>query len=161
MSDPIPLKPRVRLQTSSTTQGPTSVDDRKGVQSVDRAFEILAVMQTSNAPMSVADIAAAIESSPSKVHHYLVSLVRCQALRQTARGLYDLGPATLSLGLSALSRLDTVERTCEVAESLRDQLGGAVFVSVWGNRHFAHTRHRLSFGDATIESHCSAEWILK
>jgi len=134
MTEPMPLKPRVRLQTSPTTQGPTSVDDRKGVQSVDRAFDILAVMQTSPGPMSVADIAAAIESSPSKVHHYLVSLVRCQTLRQTARGLYDLGPAALSLGLSALSRLDTVERTCEIAEGLRDQLGEAIFVSVWGNR---------------------------
>lgn len=135
MSAKFSAKPAIRLKTPSGT-GDTghASDDRKGVQSVDRAFEILRIIEAAPGPMSVADIAKAADSAPSKVHHYLVSLVRCQALRQTARGTYDLGSTALGLGLTALSRLDPVERTCEAAEELRDHLGEAVFVAVWGNR---------------------------
>ena len=135
MSQDRTLKPLVRLRTKTP---PISTEpqpgERKGVQSVERAFDILRIVESAAGPVGVAEIAQALESSPSKVHHYLVSLVRCGALRQTGRGAYDLGATSLGLGLSALSRLDTVDRTCEAAEALRDDIGEAVFVAVWGNR---------------------------
>lgn len=147
------LKPVVRLQTKTSPRAEdTSADDRKGVQSVDRAFDILAVIESSAGPMSVGDISHAMNSAPSKIHHYLVSLVRCGALRQTSRGSYDLGPVALGLGLSALSRMDTVDRTCEVAETLRNELGEAVFVAVWGNRGPTIIRYFEGFKPLTVEA---------
>lgn len=147
------LRPVVKLQNSPAPRGQdVRADDRKGVQSVDRAFEILSVIEDAAGAMSVADISNAMESSPSKIHHYLVSLVRCGALRQTSKGTYDLGPVALGLGLSALSRMDTVDRTCEAAEELRNQIGEAVFVSVWGNRGPTIIRYFEGFKPLTVEA---------
>lgn len=151
--DQNPLKPVVRLQTKAPKRGAeANVDDRKGVQSVDRAVDILAVIESTVGPMSVADLSKALDSTPSKIHRYLVSLVRCGALRQTGKGAYDLGPATLSLVLSALSRMDTVDRTCAAAEALRNDLGEAVFVAVWGNRGPTIVRYFESFTPMTVEA---------
>ena len=148
-----PLKPLVRLQTPAPTiSAELQPGERKGVQSVERAFDILKIVEASARPVGVAEIAQALESSPSKVHHYLVSLVRCGALRQTGRGAYDLGTTSLGLGLSALSRLDTVDRTCEVAEALRDEIGEAVFVAVWGNRGPTIIRYFEGFKPLTVEA---------
>lgn len=143
----------MRLRSTSTPSARGErTDERKGVQSVDRAFEILAVIERSAGAMSVADISHAMKSSPSKIHHYLVSLVRSGVLRQTAKGAYDLGPVALGLGLSALSRMDTVDRTCEAAEALRNQLGEAVFVAVWGNRGPTIIRYFEGFKPLTVEA---------
>lgn len=135
MSEEKELKLAARMHLlMPETQPDVAASDRKGVQSVEQAFSLLSIVESSAGSVSVTDIAQALGSSPSKVHHYIVSLVRCGALRQTGRGTYDLGTTCLGLGLSALSRLDTVGRTCEEAESLRDTIGESVFVSVWGNR---------------------------
>ena len=153
MSHDPSLKPLVRLQTT-TPKFSTELQpgERKGVQSVERAFDILAVVEGAAGPVGVAEIAQALESSPSKVHHYLVSLVRCGALRQTGRGAYDLGTTALGLGLSALSRLDPVDRTCDSAETLRDEIGEAVFVAVWGNRGPTIIRYFEGFRPLTVEA---------
>ena len=147
------MKPIIRLQTPARM--PTAEakpGDRKGVQSVERAFDIMHIVAAAPGPVGVAEIAQALDSSPSKVHHYLVSLVRCGALRQTGRGAYDLGATSLGLGLSALSRLDTVERTCDRAEALRDEIGEAVFVAVWGNRGPTIIRYFEGFRPLAVEA---------
>ena len=153
MERKLSLKPLVRLQTSAPSiSAELQPGERKGVQSVERAFDILRIVEASARPVGVAEIAQALDSSPSKVHHYLVSLVRCGALRQTGRGAYDLGTTSLGLGLSALSKLDTVDRTCEVAETLRDEIGEAVFVAVWGNRGPTIIRYFEGFKPLTVEA---------
>ena len=153
MSNQNALKPVVRLQTRTGSLLPeTERGERKGVQSVERAFEILRIIEDAAGPVSVAGIAKAMESSPSKVQHYLVSLVRCGALRRTGRGTYDLGATSLGLGLSALSRLDAVDRTCDAAEALRDRLGETVFVAVWGNRGPTTIRYFEGLRPLTVEA---------
>lgn len=153
MSNDLSLRPLVRLQTPTPrVSAELQPGERKGVQSVERAFDILAVVEAAAGPVGVAEVAQALESSPSKVHHYLVSLVRCGALRQTGRGAYDLGATSLGLGLSALSRLDTVDRTCDAAEALRDEIGEAVFVAVWGNRGPTIIRYFEGFRPLTVEA---------
>lgn len=147
------LKPLARLRTpKADASAELPPAERKGVQSVERAFDILRVVEASAGPVGLAEIAQALQSSPSKVHHYLVSLVRCGALRQTGRGSYDLGATSLGLGLSALSRLDTVDRACEAAEALRDQVGEAVFVAVWGNRGPTIIRYFEGAQPLTVEA---------
>lgn len=153
MSNDPSLRPLVRLQTPTPrASAELQPGERKGVQSVERAFDILRIVEAAAGPVGVAEIAQALESSPSKVHHYLVSLVRCGALRQTGRGAYDLGETSLGLGLSALSRLDTVDRTCDAAEALRDEIGEAVFVAVWGNRGPTIIRYFEGFRPLTVEA---------
>lgn len=106
--------------------------ERKGVQSVDRAFEILRAFDRNEQSLGVKEIAAETGMAPSQVHHYLVSLVRSGAVRQLQNGTYALGTFMLQAGLSALRRLDPVERTLQAARAFRDETQEATFVSLWG-----------------------------
>ena len=135
----------------TSAENEPGADRRKGVQSVDHAFSILRVMEAAERPLAVREIAERLAMPASKVHHYLVSLVRSGALRQTANGAYDLGNFALHLGLSALRRLDPVERGNAAAESLRNETGEAVFVAVWGSHGPTIIRYFEGFLPVTVE----------
>ncbi|MEX3007900.1 IclR family transcriptional regulator [Hoeflea sp. TYP-13] len=127
------------------------IDTRKGVQSVDRAFAILRVMEEADRPLAVKELSELCGMPPSKVHHYLVSLVRSAVVRQNSNGNYDLGPFALHLGMSALRRLDTIALGSRAAEALRDKTGEAVFVAVWGSHGATIVRYFEGFRPVTVE----------
>ena len=126
-------------------------DTRKGVQSVELAFSILRVMEAAERALAVKEIAGRLDMPASKVHHYLVSLVRSGVLCQNSAGTYDLGPFALHLGLSALRRLDPIERGNAAAEALRDETGEAVFIAVWGSHGPTIVRYFEGFRPVTVE----------
>jgi DNA-binding IclR family transcriptional regulator len=69
---------------------------------------------------------------PSKVHRYLVSLVRVGLASQSSEtGHYDLGSASRSLGLEALRRTEAVGIVSPHAVTLRDVSGHTVNLAVW------------------------------
>jgi DNA-binding IclR family transcriptional regulator len=110
------------------------VKERAGIQSVEVGFGLLQVLGNASGPMPLRDVAAAANMSAAKAHRYLVSFVRLQLVVQdTLSARYDLGPAALKLGLSALSRLDAVRLARERAGPLMEQLGHTVALAVWGN----------------------------
>jgi DNA-binding IclR family transcriptional regulator len=70
----------------------------------------------------------------SKVQFYLVSFTRIGvAIQDSGSGRYQLGPAALSLGLSALMRVDILEKTRRSIDGLFDRTGHQVCLSVWGS----------------------------
>lgn len=127
------------------------MDDRKGVQSVDRAFEMLRVFEQSEQSLGVKDISEATGMTPSQVHHYLVSLTRSGAIAQRPDGRYELGVMTLQLGLAALKRLEPVERAVQAARSFRDQTGEATFIALWGSHGATIIRYFEGFQPVTVE----------
>ena len=129
-----------------------SQDTRKGVQSVDHAFAILGVFEQAQGALAVKDVADHLGLTPSKVHHYLVSLVRSGALRQNSSGTYDLGAFALQLGLSAMRKLEPIELGAVAARNLRDQTGEAVFMSVWGSYGPTILRYYEGFQPVTVEA---------
>lgn len=143
-----------RIRVAPAAQAPASAgpeDGRKGVQSVDIAFSILRTLESAGRPLSLGELAARVEQQSSKVHHYLVSLIRSGAVAQNAAGHYDLGPFALQLGLSALSRLDAVEQSTEAIVAFRDETGEAAFVAVWGNRGPTIVRYVEGTHPVTVE----------
>jgi len=104
-------------------------DTRKGVQSVENAFSLLQVFTRANGALAIKTIAELSGMPGSKVHHYLVSLVRMGV----TDGRYDLAAVALQMGLTALKRLEPVELAMAAARHLRDETGEATFVSVWGS----------------------------
>ncbi|MEM8812818.1 MAG: IclR family transcriptional regulator [Pseudomonadota bacterium] len=130
---------------------PDPIDTRKGVQSVDHAFSILRVIEAAERPLGVKEIADRAGMPPSKVHHYLVSLVRSGVLRQTGNGAYELGAFALHLGMAALRRLDPIARASDAAEALRDRTGEAVFIAVWGSVGPTIVRYFEGFRPVTVE----------
>jgi len=106
-----------------------------GIQSVDKAFDVLQAIVASDGPMRLADIARATGLARNLAHAYLVSLRRVGAVVQdpeTAR--YELGETALQLGLAALSRLDFLTLARGVMKELREEIGESVWLSVWSDR---------------------------
>ena len=86
-------------------------------------------------PLMLKDLAAAAGMPPAKAHRYLVSLSRAGLVeRNSATGLYDLGPFAVELGLCALGRLSPVATAEPFLEELRQATEQTVALAVWGSR---------------------------
>ena len=139
------------LSSENSSKAEKSGDDRKGVQSVDQAFKILNVFEKSDRALAIKDLSEALGMPASKIHHYLVSLVRSNVLRQTRMGTYELGPFALHLGLSAMRKIEPIELAAQTARHLRDEIGEAVFISVWGSFGPTIIRYYEGFQPVTVE----------
>jgi DNA-binding IclR family transcriptional regulator len=95
---------------------------------------VLDALESANGPASLTQLATASGMQPSKVHRYLVSLVRCGLVTQSPRtSLYDFGPALRRLGAESLRRMDEVGLVSEHLPALRDLTGYSVNLAVWGD----------------------------
>ena len=108
--------------------------ERAGIQSVEVGFGLLEVLSKAPGPLMLRDLAAAASMSAAKAHRYLVSFQRLELVVQDAASTrYDLGPASLKLGLASLSRLDSVKLARERVTPLMEQIGHTLALAVWGN----------------------------
>src|SRR6201984_1474828 len=104
----------------------------RGMQWVEIAFRILRVMQTSQQAMALKDIAPLAGLTTSAANNYLVSLVRIGlAAADEKPGHYRLGPAALSLGLSAIQQIDGFEIVRREVTNLRDTTRQSAAVTTW------------------------------
>ena len=149
--DNLKMAGRLRPAAANATLAPAGRDDRKGVQSVDIAFSILRALEGAAGPLTLRVLADRVGQQSSKVHHYLVSLIRNGVVIQNAAGHYDLGSFALQLGLSALSRLDFIEKSVEAVTAFRDETGESAFVAVWGNRGPTIVRYVEGTRPVTVE----------
>jgi DNA-binding IclR family transcriptional regulator len=107
---------------------------RQGIQSVEIAMTVLDALESAGGPASLTQLAAASGMQPSKIHRYLVSLVRIGLVTQSPRSsLYDFGPALRRLGAESLRRMDEVSLVSEHLPTLRDLTGYSVNLAVWGD----------------------------
>lgn len=107
---------------------------RAGIQSVEVGFALLEVLAQANGPLMLRDLAAHAGMSAAKAHRYLVSFQRLGLVVQDSVSTrYELGPATLRLGLATLSRLDAVKMARERLPALMEQTGHTLALAVWGN----------------------------
>ncbi len=123
------------------SRGPTQLgrvaasSDRKGIQSVEIGIGILETLSDSMVPLSLKDIAGNVGLPPSNVHRYLASFVRTNMVRQDIEtGHYDLGSASLRIGLSALNRLDAIELASIGLRELVRQTDMHAILSIWTER---------------------------
>jgi DNA-binding IclR family transcriptional regulator len=120
--------------SSTTEMTPEGDKERAGIQSVEVGFALLDVLAQAPGPLMLRDLASAAGMSAAKAHRYLVSFQRLSLVVQDANTRYELGPATLRLGLATLSRLDAVKLARERLPTLMDQTGHTLALAVWGNR---------------------------
>ena len=123
------------MAVESTLPGEDSSDKaRAGIQSVEVGFALLDVLAEAPGPLMLRDLAARAAMSAAKAHRYLVSFQRLGLVVQDASTTrYELGPATLRLGLATLSRLDAVKMARERLPALGEQTGQTLALAVWGN----------------------------
>jgi DNA-binding IclR family transcriptional regulator len=113
---------------------PSADKERAGIQSVEVGFALLDVLAKAPGPLMLRDLAAQADMSAAKAHRYLVSFQRLGLVVQDgATTRYELGPATLRLGLATLARLDGVKLARERLPALGEQTGQTLALAVWGN----------------------------
>jgi DNA-binding IclR family transcriptional regulator len=109
-------------------------EGQHGVQSLEIGINILRAITEGHRSMMLKDIALSAEMPASKVHRYMVSLVRCGLVYQdpmTSR--YDLGPFALTLGLVAVDRLDRIGLGLSSIAELRDEINETTALAVWSD----------------------------
>ena len=110
-------------------------DGKNGVQSLEIGVLILRAISSGHRAMMLKDIADAVDMPASKVHRYIISLVRSGLVEQdpmTSR--YDLGPFALSLGLVAVDRLDRVKQGLSSIADLRDEINQTTALAIWSDK---------------------------
>ena len=124
------------MESNTTALNPPDNDkERAGIQSVEVGFALLDVLAQAPGPLMLRDLAAAAHMSAAKAHRYLVSFQRLGLVVQDSTSTrYELGPATLRLGLATLSRLDAVKLARERLPALIEATGHTTALAVWGNR---------------------------
>jgi len=124
------------MDTDSTaSQAQDNDKERAGIQSVEVGFALLEVLAQAPDPLMLRDLAAAAHMSAAKAHRYLVSFQRLGLVVQdSSTTRYELGPATLRLGLASLSRLDAVKLARARLPALIEATGHTTALAVWGNR---------------------------
>lgn len=114
---------------------PPAADDanRRGIQSLEIATELLVVLMNARRDMALKDLGAESGMPPSKVHRYLSSFIRTGLARQDpVSGHYDLGPTAMRLGLAALARFDLLDEAHRIMRAMAQESGMTAILSIWG-----------------------------
>ncbi len=92
-------------------------------------------MHESPLPLGVTELASRAGLSPSRVHHYLVSLTRSGLLAQEpVSGLYGLGTFAVQLGLTAVDRMEMQHLSAGYLRELATLSGESAFFTVWSDQ---------------------------
>lgn len=104
---------------------------RQGIGSLEIGLQILNYIASAKKPPSLKELSAALELSPSRAHKYLVSLLREGYINQVSQSQYTLGNSSLTLGISALRRINPIQLSYEAVDRLNDVTDKTVSVTVW------------------------------
>jgi len=110
----------------------TERPERGGVQSVKVAARILKALAFAGGALPLKDLAAVSGLARAKVHRYLTSLRNAELVSQDVdTGQYQIGPASVAIGLVGLRRISPVAEVCAALPGLRDLINQTVTVAVW------------------------------
>jgi DNA-binding IclR family transcriptional regulator len=111
------------------------LEEQHGVQSLEIGISILKAITGGHRSMMLKDIAANADMPASKVHRYMVSLIRSGLVEQDPNSSrYDLGPFALTLGLVAVDRLDRIGLGLSAIAALRDEINETTALAVWSDK---------------------------
>jgi len=126
------IAPNPRMTDPSQTDA-SEPARRRGIQSVEIGLRVLGALAALDSAATLGAIAHASGMPASQAHRYLVSLIAAgMAQQDPATGRYDLGPAALRLGLSALARIDAFRITDAALTDFAERTGRTVQVAALG-----------------------------
>ncbi|MFC3051876.1 IclR family transcriptional regulator [Kordiimonas pumila] len=132
---------------------------RQGIQSVEIGLRILEAVSSAGKPVPLKEIALAAGLPASQTHKYLASLISGGMVRQNdMSGQYDLGPAAVRVGLSAIARQDAIEIAADCLRGAVKDTGRMGLLSVMGP-HGA-TVIRIFMGDPAFVTNLTLGTVL-
>ncbi|KJK15860.1 IclR family transcriptional regulator [Pseudomonas sp. 2(2015)] len=122
--------------TALDEEAQAAPEKRSGtIQSVSIAVRFLQVLANAESELALGEVARRTATGGSTAHRYLQSLVKEGLAKQDpASGLYDLGPAALNIGISALKRVDAVDIAAQHMKTLAQQHAASGGVAIWTDR---------------------------
>lgn len=108
--------------------------EKSGSRTILAGLVLLQAVAQLKEPATLTEIAKKMGMSPSRTFRYLKSLTQAEFLKQDpATGRYDVGLASIELGLAATARLDAVRLASDLMRPLTDATGLVSVLSVWGS----------------------------
>ena len=107
---------------------------RQGIGSLEIGLRILDTLAESPRPMTLKNLSDRLELSPSRLHKYLVSLLRMGYIVHDNGSSYTLGRACLTLGVAAIRRIDPIRLAFTAVEELNETTDKTVSVTVWNGQ---------------------------
>jgi IclR family acetate operon transcriptional repressor len=104
-----------------------------GIQSVERAFEVLEVMVSRGGALTISEIATATGRPPSSVHRLVRTLVLLGYVRQDASRKYALAPGLIRLGDGAARQYGTWANA--ILAGLVDVIGESANMAILEGSH--------------------------
>jgi IclR family transcriptional regulator, acetate operon repressor len=142
--------------------GAVSADGQRGVQSVNRAFQVLQLIAATEGGAALSELAAASGLPVPTIHRILRSLVDSAHVLQLSSRRYALGPRMVGLGESAARTLDAwarphlaelAERTGETANlAMLDRSQVVYLAQATSQRH--NVRMFTEVG-SRVSTHCT------
>ena len=112
---------------------PESMQQSRGIKSVETAGRLLEVLSGLREPAELRTLSSMAGMSASLAHAYLTSFARMGLVRRDpSTKQYRLGQFAIDLGLSELRTLDPIELALNAIGPLRLELEQTVALSVWG-----------------------------
>lgn len=107
------------------------IPKRQGIGSLEIGLHILDFISTASKPPTLTELSGALDLSPSRAHKYLVSLLREGYINQVNQTQYILGNSSLTLGISALRRINPIQLSYDAIDFLNDETDKTVSLAVW------------------------------
>ena len=108
--------------------------DAAGNSTAQTVLELLKALSAQEGPLPLTHLAAAAGMSASRTHRYLSSLINTGFARQDATtGHYDIGAATIEIGIAAARRFQGSRLTDVVMKDLTHSTGLCSYICVWGS----------------------------
>lgn len=102
----------------------------KGVQVIDRAFDIIELLAVESAGLGVSDIARRLTLNKSTVHRILNSITERGYLEKTAEGTYSLGIKFVELSSNKLSGVELTTEAKLYLHELTNKLGQSSHLAI-------------------------------
>jgi DNA-binding IclR family transcriptional regulator len=107
---------------------------RQGIGSLEIGLRILDTIAESPRPLTLKNLSDRLVLSPSRLHKYLVSLLRMGHIVHDSGNSYTLGKSCLTLGVAAIRRIDPIRLAFSAVEALNERSDKTVSVTVWNGQ---------------------------
>lgn len=110
-------------------------DQKQGINSLELGLKVLEHISEYGKPVTLKALAELAEMSPSRLHKYLVSLVKLGYISQQSDSKYSLSTSSLKIGITALRLIDPIQIAFEQAEKLHQEYDRTITVAIWNGNY--------------------------
>ena len=128
--------------------------DKAGNTTILIGLDLLKHIAAARRPLALSEIALQLDMSASRTHRYLSSLQHAGFVRKNSdTGHYDIGPATIEIGIAALERVDGAQVAADIMKDLTNKTGLCSYLCVWGSNGPTVVRSELGLVQTAVRIH--------